>query len=187
MFIFPGDITQLIVALLFTPFLYNPRAFLWTVTQNYARKHFVPLDTLNFSFEAHSPASRALEKEPRDGIFISGFVLEGASWDASTGALEDLAPGDFVSQAPAFHFLPTIKLERDPQSFSCPVYQTSERSGKKPSNFIASIDMKSRHNPLKWTLLGVALILDVDADGSGVGKLNSTNATTTTGGGTTRD
>jgi dynein heavy chain len=162
------------------PVLYYPRAFLWTATQNYARKHFIALDNLSFKFEPHTHSSSKLEEEPRDGIFVAGFVLEGARWDAGSGALEDLAPEDFVSQAPAFHFIPTVNYKPNPLNFMCPMYHTSERSRLKSSNFIVAVEFRSHGNSLKWVLQGVALILDIDADGSEVGKFSSTSGGVTT-------
>jgi len=42
--------------------------------------------------------------------------------------------------------------------YMCPVYKTETRG----ATYVFTAQLKTKHNPSKWTLAGVALILDVE-------------------------
>ena len=150
---------QPVVAL---PVFYFPRAYLWTVAQNYGRKHFLPLDKISFQFKIISLDCHLLDKAPEEGIFIVGFVLEGACWDRESEILQELPSSETVSQAPVLNLFPSTDFRINKSNYVCPLYQTLKR---RPSDFVAAVEFPTCDEQVKWTLQGTALILDCDADG----------------------
>ena len=60
------------------------QGFLTAVLQNHARKMRIPIDRLSFSFDVtehdrHTDLPAASHE--REGVFVYGLFLEGASWD----------------------------------------------------------------------------------------------------------
>lgn len=74
-----------------------PQGFLTGVLQNYARKHRVPVDALNFCFRISRAAAPVDVKRvgvvAEDGVLISGLFLEGARWPLGGDGLRDAKPG----------------------------------------------------------------------------------------------
>ena len=71
---------------------YFTHSFLTGIRQNYARKHKIPIDELEFGFEfKDSPKLIENHEESypivKDGAFIYGLFLEAAKWDYTAGIL----------------------------------------------------------------------------------------------------
>ncbi len=67
------------------------QAFLTGAKQNYARKHKVPIDLIDFDFEMRDEAGQC-EARPEDGVLIRGLFLEAAAWDYDKHCLCESAP-----------------------------------------------------------------------------------------------
>lgn len=94
-----------------------------------------------------------------DGAYVFGFQVEGARWDP-VGSLEESEPKKQFSVVPVVNCKPVLLVEgkEDKNVYQCPVYKNESR-GK---TFVFFAQLKTKHNPLKWTLGGVAMILDVE-------------------------
>lgn len=58
--------------------------------QNYARKHIIAIDQIEFDFIVISDENKYdLTKEPEDGVYINGLYLEGARWCDQKEAIEE--------------------------------------------------------------------------------------------------
>ena len=58
------------------------QSFLTGIKQNYARKHVIAIDLIDFDFEVVDDATKYdMTKEATDGAYIWGLYLEGARWD----------------------------------------------------------------------------------------------------------
>ena len=85
--------------------------------------------------------------------------VEGARWDAS-GGLEESEPKKQFSVVPVVNCkpVPLIEGKEEKGVYMCPCYMNESR-GK---TFVFFAQLKTKHPPLRWTLAGVALILDVE-------------------------
>lgn len=70
------------------------------VKQNFARRHKVPIDTVEWEFVCGSGGGAggggdegaAVVEAPADGAYVRGLYLEGARWDDAAGCLEESEP-----------------------------------------------------------------------------------------------
>lgn len=49
--------------------------------QNYARKHVIAIDRLEFEYRLLDIAPEQVKEKPEDGCYVYGIYLEGARWD----------------------------------------------------------------------------------------------------------
>jgi dynein heavy chain len=61
------------------------------IKQNYARRHRVPIDTVDFTF-ACMPQGFSAEAPDPDGAYVSGMFVDGARWDYEAGELAEPLP-----------------------------------------------------------------------------------------------
>lgn len=96
----------------------------------------------------------------REGSYIFGMQVEGARWDMS-GFVEEAEPKKQFSVMPVVNCRAQeiSKLKADDKSiYHCPVYLTPTR-GK---SYVFHAQIKTKQQPNKWILAGVAIILDVE-------------------------
>lgn len=66
------------------------QSFLTGAKQNYARKHIIAIDIIDFDFIMISNEEKTdLTKPPEDGVYIFGLFVEGCRWDERKEALEE--------------------------------------------------------------------------------------------------
>lgn len=69
------------------------QSFMTGVKQNFARKHIIAIDQVDFDFEVISdPTKFDMEKGADDGAFVYGLFLEGARWNTETDVLTESFP-----------------------------------------------------------------------------------------------
>jgi len=137
-----------------------PQAIFTYVLQVASRKTKQEIDTLVLDFEilnADTPST-----PPEDGIYLSGFYLEGAKWE--TFKLDELEHQSTIVQklpivlcrAKLPKFITTsTKFEY----FHCPVYKSSVRG---QSNFVTSIRLQSTLPERHWTKRSVVMLTHLD-------------------------
>lgn len=67
------------------------QAFLTGAKQNYARKHSIPIDLIDFDYEVKDRSGDTDQPHP-DGVFIHGLFLEAAAWDWNMHTLCESQP-----------------------------------------------------------------------------------------------
>jgi len=139
------------------------QAFLTGAKQNYARKHTIPIDLIDFDFEVRDGPGGADER-PEDGVLVRGLFLEAAAWDEREHVLRESDPKVLFVPLPPMLFLPA-KLDefKDTPHYLCPLYKTSERRGVlsttgHSTNFVCDVRLPSSMDPAHWTKRGVALL-----------------------------
>mmetsp|Transcript_25635 Transcript_25635/g.52563 ORF Transcript_25635/g.52563 Transcript_25635/m.52563 type:complete len:263 (+) Transcript_25635:3-791(+) len=169
------------------PGLFNPSSYLTAAQQVTARDTGVALDkmTIETHFTNMWDASD-VKDYAKDGTYIQGLYLEGARWSQGEGAGDayevsgTICSGylcnsklkELMSPAPVIYIkiVPIQQhweassvgfLRHDPQIYECPVYTTSFRG---PTYvFMATLRIDdSASTVAKWTLLGVALLLQTN-------------------------
>ena len=172
------------------PALFFPQGLLTGLLQRHARRHAVAVDSLAFSYTVRAEAEAADVTDdsavPDDGALMSGFLLDGARWDAQRGHLAESLPKRNLEPLPVVHFLPTEASADDaapaeaptaatapapaapPQqrawTYECPLYKTADRAGTlsttgASTNFIVAVSLPAGdHPPDHWVRMGTALL-----------------------------
>jgi len=134
---------------------------LTAVKQVTARRDQVELNKLYILTEVQKRMYWETNELPKksDGAYVFGFQVEGARWDAG-GGLEESEPKKQFSVVPVVNCKPQLIVEGKEEKgvYQCPIYKNESR-GK---TFVTNAQLKTKHSPLRWTLAGVAIILDVE-------------------------
>ena len=116
------------------PSIFFTQGFLTGMLQKHARKHVIPIDSLEYTFTvAAFKEPQAVEEAPVDGCYVHGLFLEAATWDDGTGLLQPALPGAMYAKLPLVWFLPR-PVGDGAQSkalpvYECPLYRTAVRKG----------------------------------------------------------
>ncbi len=141
-----------------------PQGFLTGVLQNYARKHRVAIDGLNFDFTVlNFRDKKGVTAAPEDGVYIYGLFLDGAAWDFKEGGLVDAEIGEMFTNVPVIHFRPDPNLVRRPADYDCPLYKTHVRAGVLSTtgistNLVLSVQLPTKIKPSTWIMRGTAML-----------------------------
>jgi dynein heavy chain len=75
--------------------------------QNYARKHVIAIDQIDFDFEVISqPHKYDLTKGAADGAYVYGLFLEGCRWSSDQEVLAESYPKQLFTQMPQIWLIP---------------------------------------------------------------------------------
>jgi len=146
--------------------IYFTQAFTTGVSQNFARKYTIPIDTLCFDFEM--PKEQDPKERPKDGVYTHGLFLEGRKWDWAAWQLEESDPKVLFPPVPMILILPCKKLElRAFPSYVCPVYKVSTRKGVlstsgHSTNYVMPVTLQSSKPESLWVKRGVAMLTSLD-------------------------
>ncbi len=88
------------------------QAFLTGAKQNYARKHRIPIDLIDFRHTVTDGLSEGASP-PEDGVLCGGMFLEAAGWDPIGRHLCESEPRTLFVQLPPVHFRPLKNGEAD--------------------------------------------------------------------------
>ncbi|KZC07229.1 Dynein heavy chain 3, axonemal [Dufourea novaeangliae] len=144
------------------------QSFLTGVLQNFARKHRIPIDRLDFEFEVTKYES-SVDSKPPYGVYIKGLFLEGARWNREKRAMDESKPKIMFDVLPVIWLQPGIKTEFATKPvYHCPVYKTSERRGVlattgHSSNFVLYILLTTHDSEAHWIKRGAASLCQLDA------------------------
>eukprot|EP00937_MAST-01D_sp_MAST-1D-sp2_P003222 g3222.t1 len=109
---------------------YFPQAFLTGSLQNYARKHQLPIDTLDFDFVYKREPAESFKKKAEDGGYINGIFLEGARWDEEIQSINDSIPKQLYTMLPVLHLVPVQHRKAPTEGiYRLPVYKILSRRG----------------------------------------------------------
>jgi dynein heavy chain len=108
------------------------------------------------SFEITKKERDDILTAPREGSYVHGLFLEGARWDSKTGSLEEARLKELVSRIPVAHLRAiTVDKKESKGLYECPVYYTRARG----PTYVWSFGIRTREDPTKWVLRGLALLL----------------------------
>ena len=103
------------------------------------------------------------ERAATDGAYISGLFLDGARWDAYSGALDvppvSVSVRDAFAPMPVLHVraVATTAVPTTNDTYTCPVYMTPQRGAL---TYVFFVPLRSKVNPASWVSAGVALLMD---------------------------
>jgi dynein heavy chain len=149
------------------------QAFTTGVSQNYARKHNIPIDLLGFDFEY--PRNQHPQTRPDDGAYTKGLFTEGAKWDDHEQVIAESDPKILFTPMMLIKIIPAKSDElKQYTSYMCPCYKVSTRQGTlsttgHSTNFVMFFKVPidgSQNNEQgdheHWTKRGVAFLTQLD-------------------------
>ncbi|XP_025057963.1 dynein heavy chain 9, axonemal [Alligator sinensis] len=137
---------------------FNPQSFLTAIMQSMARKNEWPLDKMALQCDMTKKNKEDFSNPPREGAYIHGLFMEGARWDVQTGIITDARLKELTPAVPVIFIRAIPADKQDTRSvYPCPVYKTRQRG----PTYVWTFNLKTKENPSKWVLAGVALLLQV--------------------------
>jgi dynein heavy chain len=84
--------------------------------------------------------------------------MEGARWDMSLGSIGDSLPKELFPQMPVVYIKAITQDKQELKNlYECPVYKTRSRG----PTYIWTFNLKTKEKSTKWTLAGVAILLQI--------------------------
>jgi len=109
------------------------QAFLTGASQNFARKHTLPIDQIDFAFSMLT-IKVGESPPPEDGVHVFGMYLEGARYHAETKVLQECEPKVLFTEIPMMWFRPMqVDAIDHGKYYNCPLYKESRRRAVKPA------------------------------------------------------
>ena len=68
------------------------QSFLTAGLQNYARKHGIPIDMVEYDYETLGMDYKMYNQRPDEGVYVHGLFLEGCRWDPLEKQLAESLP-----------------------------------------------------------------------------------------------
>lgn len=84
--------------------------------------------------------------------------MEGARWDIAAGFIADSRPKELYPLMPVVFVRAITQDKQETKNvYECPVYKTRTRG----PTYVWTFNLKTRDKPTKWTLAGVAILLQI--------------------------
>ncbi|XP_037134453.1 dynein heavy chain 9, axonemal [Syngnathus acus] len=137
---------------------FNPQSFLTAIMQAMARKNEWPLDSMSLQCDVTKKNREDVTAPPREGAYVHGLYMEGARWDTQTGLIADARLKELTPVMPVI-FIRAIPVDKQENKnmYQCPVYKTRQRG----PTYVWTFNLKTKEKASKWTLAGVALLLQI--------------------------
>jgi len=142
--------------------LVNPQSFLTAICQVTAQRNQWELDKLGTWTDVTKKITiEEIDSQSRDGAYIIGLCIQGARWDVQAMMLERSKPKEMFCRMPIINVkaLAADKMDVSSGIYVCPTYKTEFRG----PTFVFCAQLKTKFNPGKWVLAGVAMIMDAVA------------------------
>nr|XP_026486610.1 dynein beta chain, ciliary [Vanessa tameamea] len=140
---------------------FNPQSLLTAIMQSTARRYELPLDKMCLQCDVTKKMKEDFtiadsRSAPRDGAYVHGLLMEGARWDLHAGIIMDSRLKDLFPPMPVINVRAITQDKQDLRNmYECPVYKTRTRG----PTYVWTFNLKTKDKPSKWTLAGVALLL----------------------------
>lgn len=135
---------------------FNPQSLLTAIMQSTARRNELPLDKMCLQCDVTKKQKEDFTSAPRDGAYIHGLHMEGARWDVQAGIIMDSRLKELFPAMPVINIRAITQDKQDLRNmYECPVYKTRTRG----PTYVWIFNLKTKDKPSKWTLAGVALLL----------------------------
>eukprot|EP01059_Diplonema_ambulator_P034997 TRINITY_DN8108_c0_g1_i2.p1 TRINITY_DN8108_c0_g1~~TRINITY_DN8108_c0_g1_i2.p1 ORF type:complete len:304 (+),score=68.93 TRINITY_DN8108_c0_g1_i2:3-914(+) len=140
-------------------FLFNPMSFITSICQYTAMLNNYELDQMDVICEPSKRMIDGVDHSARDGAHIFGLKMEGARWDVASSTIDDSKGKELFCTMPVITIkaLPSSKVNRKDQ-YPCPLYKTQQRG----NGYVTTLYLRTKQPAIKWTIAGVACVLDVD-------------------------
>ncbi|XP_071447818.1 dynein beta chain, ciliary [Hetaerina americana] len=137
---------------------FNPQSFLTAIMQSTARRNELPLDKMCLQCDVTKKQKEDFSSAPREGAYVHGLFMEGARWDIQAGLITESRLKELFPPMPVINIRAITQDKQDSRNmYECPVYKTRTRG----PTYVWTFHLKTKDKPAKWTLAGVALLLQV--------------------------
>ncbi|XP_022915026.2 dynein beta chain, ciliary isoform X1 [Onthophagus taurus] len=137
---------------------FNPQSLLTAIMQSTARKNELPLDKMCLQCDVTKKQKEEFTSAPRDGAYVHGLFMEGARWDTQAGMIMDSRLKELFPCIPVINIRAITQDKQDLRNvYECPVYKTRTRG----PTYVWTFNLKTKDKPAKWTMAGVALLLQI--------------------------
>ncbi|NXY54865.1 DYH9 protein, partial [Callaeas wilsoni] len=137
---------------------FNPQSILTAIMQTTARKNKWPLDKMTLQCDVTKKSREDFASAPREGAYVHGLFMEGARWDAQTGIITDARLKELTPAMPVMFIKAIPDDKQDTRGmYPCPLYKMRQRG----PTYVWTFNLKTKENPSKWVLAGVALLLQI--------------------------
>ncbi|XP_045472902.1 dynein beta chain, ciliary-like isoform X2 [Harmonia axyridis] len=137
---------------------FNPQSFLTAIMQQTARKNEWPLDKMCLLTDVTKKQKEEFTSAPREGAYVHGLFMEGARWDTQLNSIAESKLKDLFPVVPVIFIKAITQDKQDTKNmYDCPVYKTRMRG----PTFVWTFNLKTKDRPSKWTLAGVAILLQI--------------------------
>ncbi|XP_014742318.1 PREDICTED: dynein heavy chain 9, axonemal [Sturnus vulgaris] len=137
---------------------FNPQSILTAVMQTAARKNKWPLDKMTLQCDVTKKSREDFASAPREGAYVHGLFMEGARWDVQAGTITDARLQELTPAMPVVFIKAIPGDKQDSRAlYPCPLYKTRHRG----PTYVWTLNLKTKENPSKWVLAGVALLLQI--------------------------
>ncbi|XP_059610636.1 dynein beta chain, ciliary isoform X2 [Phlebotomus argentipes] len=137
---------------------FNPQSLLTAIMQSTARKNELPLDKMCLVCDVTKKQKEDFTAAPREGAYVHGIFMEGARWDVQQGIIMESRLKELHPPLPVINIRAITQDKQDLRNmYECPVYKTRTRG----PTYVWTFNLKTKDKPAKWTLAGVALLLQV--------------------------
>uniref|UniRef100_A0A8C3EY43 Dynein axonemal heavy chain 9 n=1 Tax=Corvus moneduloides TaxID=1196302 RepID=A0A8C3EY43_CORMO len=137
---------------------FNPQSILTAIMQTTARKNKWPLDKMTLQCDVTKKSREDFASAPREGAYVHGLFMEGARWDTQTGIITDARLKELTPAMPVMFIRAVPADKQDTRGmYPCPLYKTRQRG----PTYVWTFNLKTKENPSKWVLAGVALLLQI--------------------------
>ncbi|EFA11309.2 dynein beta chain, ciliary [Tribolium castaneum] len=135
---------------------FNPQSLLTAIMQSTARRNELPLDKMCLQCDVTKKQKEEFTSAPREGAYVHGLHMEGARWDVQAGIIMDSKLKELFPSMPVINIRAITQDKQDLRNmYECPVYKTRTRG----PTYVWTFNLKTKDKPAKWTLAGVALLL----------------------------
>lgn len=135
---------------------FNPQSFLTAIMQQTARKNEWPLDKMCLNIDVTDKQKEFFTTPPREGAHINGLYIEGARWDSVAGSIVSSKLKELCPQMPVITVKAVTQDKQETRNvYECPLYKTRSRG----PTFVWTFNLRTKEKAAKWTLGGVALLL----------------------------
>ena len=148
---------------LWLPGLHIPESFLTALVQTTCRRRGWPLDRSTLIARVSKfKTEEEVEERLKDGNYISGLYLEGASWDHDKHCLVTQRPKELYEELPIMEIIPTEASKVSTKNtFEAPIYVTQGRANAMGVGNIGSAHLATEEHSSVWVLQGVAIVLNI--------------------------
>jgi len=138
-------------------YFFNPQSFLTAVMQITSRRNNLELDKLGIITDVTRKTFDEVDAPAREGAYICGLNLEGASWSVEKGNMDESIPRQMFCPMPVVNAKAVLQAKMETKGiYQCPVYQTQQRG----PTFVFFAPLRTKEAADKWVLAGAVIIMD---------------------------
>jgi dynein heavy chain len=123
-------------------------------------------DVVTAVYISDIPSAEKVKEPPREGVYLTGLFLDGATWSASEASLVESQPKQLFASLPVVHVTAVTKTQQRSMvgnygpfgGYECPFYRYPVRTDR---YLITHATLSSQdRRPEHWALRGVAMLCD---------------------------